>query len=209
MGAGQLTSSEGGPGDSYTVVLDAEPSGTVTIVVTPDAQLSGDPMSLIFTTSTWSTPQTVDVSAADDVVVEGIHEGAITYVVSGGGYDGVSIPDTIVNISDNDAGSVRIGDASESTEVVEGGRGDSYTVVLGAEPSGTVTIVVTPAAQLSVDPLSLIFTTSTWSILQTVDVSAEDDVVVEGVHEGVITHVVDGGGYDGVPVPDPETYPEW
>ena len=55
---------------TYTVVLDAVPTGRVIITVAKqdggDADLTASPASLTFTTGNWSTPQTVTVRAADD-----------------------------------------------------------------------------------------------------------------------------------------------
>ena len=54
---------------SYTVVLDAQPSGNVTVTITghSSTDISINPATpLAFTSSTWSTAQSVTVSAADD-----------------------------------------------------------------------------------------------------------------------------------------------
>ena len=60
---------EGGTA-SYMVALDSAPRGSVTVSVTPaadsDPDLGATPTRLTFTTSNWSTGQTVTVSAADD-----------------------------------------------------------------------------------------------------------------------------------------------
>ena len=40
---GSTDVTEGGPTDTYTVVLDLEPSGTVTVNLIPDAQVSVSP----------------------------------------------------------------------------------------------------------------------------------------------------------------------
>ena len=54
----------------YQVALDSQPRGPVTVSVTPaadsDPDLGATPARLTFTTSNWSTGQTVTVSAADD-----------------------------------------------------------------------------------------------------------------------------------------------
>ena len=53
---------------TYTVVLDSEPTGTVTIALSSNdttvAMVS--PASLSFTTSNWSQPQTVTVAGTED-----------------------------------------------------------------------------------------------------------------------------------------------
>ena len=94
---------EGGASDSYTVVLNAAPSGTVSVALTPDAQVAVSPNPLSFTTGNWSAPQTVTVTAVDDAAIEGAHTGAVAHAASGGGYDAVVVPGVVANIADNDA----------------------------------------------------------------------------------------------------------
>ena len=199
--AGSSDVTEGGATDTYDVVLDAAPSGTVTITISPDSQVTTSPAALTFTTSTWSTTQTVTVTAVDDAVVEPAHTGTITHSAAGGGYDGVSISNVVANVTDNDA-SVTLSESAGSTDVAEGGATDTYDVVLDAAPFSTVTITMSADAQVTTSPSTLTFTTSDWSAAQTVTVTAVDDIVAEGAHTGTITHSAAGGGYDGVSIPN-------
>ncbi len=198
--AASTDATEGGATDTYTVVLDLEPSGTVTVTLSPDSDVSVSPNPLTFTTSTWSSAQTVTVTGVDDAVVEGGHTGTITHSASGGGYDGVAIANVVANVTDNDTGSVTVTESGGSTDVTEGGATDTYTVVLDLEPSGAVTVTLSPDSDVSVSPNPLTFTTSTWSLAQTVTVTGVDDAVVEGGHTGTITHSASSGGYDGVAI---------
>ena len=99
---GSTLVTEGGATDSYTVVLNAAPSGTVSVALTPDAQVTVSPNPLSFTTGNWSSPQTVTVTAVDDAAIEGAHTGNIAHAASGGGYDAVVVPGVVANITDND-----------------------------------------------------------------------------------------------------------
>ncbi len=103
---------EGGANDSYTVVLNTQPIGNVTVTVTPDGQLDlgggvGVAVNLLFTNANWATPQTVTVTAFDDPAIEGPHSGTITHAVSVSNgtldYVGTSIASVTANITDNDA----------------------------------------------------------------------------------------------------------
>ena len=94
---------EGGATDSYSVVLNAPPSGNVSIALSPDAQVTVSPNPLSFTTGNWSQAQTVTVTAVDDLVDEGAHVGNIAHAASGGGYGAVVVPGVVANITDNDA----------------------------------------------------------------------------------------------------------
>ncbi|WP_225444649.1 reprolysin-like metallopeptidase [Pseudomarimonas arenosa] len=99
---GSTAVSEAGATDSYQLVLQTEPSSTVTIDVSPNSQLEVDQSQLQFNTGNWDTPQSIVVSAVDDAVEEGNHSGLITHSASGGGYDGVTAPSLVVAIADND-----------------------------------------------------------------------------------------------------------
>ena len=192
---------EGGANDSYDVVLDAKPTSSVTISITPVSQVSADKSDLTFTTLDWSTPQTVTVTAVNDSDVEGAHTGTIDHAPSGGGYDGVSVASVVANVTDDDA-TVTVTETGGSTDVTEGGANDTYDVVLDALPTGTVTITVSPDSQVSLSTTTLTFTTSDWSSPQSVTVTAIDDATVEGAHTGTITHSASGGGYGGVTIDD-------
>ncbi len=86
--------------------------------------------------------------------------------------------------------SVIIKQTGGSTSVTEGGVTDKYTVVLNTQPSADVTITLnTTNQQVSVANVNLTFTPANWNIAQTVTVSAQDDNVGEGAHQGVIQHV--------------------
>ncbi len=88
--------------DSYTVVLDSAPTSGVDITLTPDAQITVSPSVLSFSTSDWSTSQTVTVSAVADTLTEGLHTGVIqsAAVSTDSNYDGIAISDVTVSVND-------------------------------------------------------------------------------------------------------------
>ena len=101
-----VSATEGGATDSYTLVLaGTQPSDDVTIILTPDSQVTVDQPTLTFTNGDWDTPQIVTVSAVDDALVEGSHTGTITHTATSndGNYDGITIADVVANITDNDS----------------------------------------------------------------------------------------------------------
>ena len=200
--SGSTDVTEGGPIDTYNVVLDAAPFGTVTVSISPDSQVTTSAATLTFTTGDWSSAQTITVTPLDDAVVEGTHTGTVTHSASGGGYDSVSIANVVTNITDDDTASVTVTESGGSTDVTEGGANDTYTVVLDLEPSGTVTVTVSPDTEVTVSSSTLVFTTGDWSSAQTITVTAFDDAVFEGTHTGTITHSASGGAYDSVSIPN-------
>ncbi len=198
---GTTNVTEGGATDSYTMVLNSQPTADVTITISQGSQVTTSPTQLVFTTVNWATPQPVTVTAVDDTLVEGAHTGTITHTAAGGNYAGISIANVVANVTDNDVGSVTVTQSGGSTNVTEGGATDSYTLVLGAQPAGTVTVTISPDSQVSTSPAtSVSFTNADWNVPKTVTVTAVDDVLVEGPHTGTITHTVSGSGYTGVSV---------
>ena len=193
---GSTTVSEDGlQSDTYTVVLDAQPTADVTIAVTPDGQAMADPGTLLFTSESWNTPQTVTTIAVDDMVAEGDHVATIMHSAESddANYDGIDVVGVAVNVTDNDVVGVAIRQTDESTSVAEGGATDTYAIVLLTEPTADVAITVTPDSQVSVSPTSLTFTSDNWNEPQIVSVSATDDAAVERGHASTLVHAVTSG----------------
>ena len=180
-----LTVAEGGSA-TYTVVLNAQPASNVVISVTktgsPDVTVS--PATLTFTTSNWSTAQTVTVAAAQDA--DAVNDAAsITHAVvaasSADEYDLVTVAGVRVTVTENDTAGVTV---SASTLTVAEGNSSTYTVVLDAQPASDVVITVSSDnsdvtadtdAATSGNQTTLTFTSSNWDTAQTVTVSAAQD----------------------------------
>ena len=84
---------EGGGAGSYTVVLESQPTGDVSVAVASDnAAVTVDSDStpltrtLTFSTTTWNSPQTVTVTPADDNADAVDELALVTNVATGGGY---------------------------------------------------------------------------------------------------------------------------
>ena len=118
-----------GSSDSYTVVLDTEPTGTVTITpsVTGSTDVTLNKTSLRFTTSDWDTAQTVTVSAAeDDDAVE--DTATIAHSVSGGDYAAESVDDVSVSVTDNETASTTVALSVNTSSLAEGDAATTVTV---------------------------------------------------------------------------------
>ena len=96
-----LAVTEGGTG-SYTVVLDSEPTASVT--VTPSSSDNVDvtvSAALTFATTNWNTAQTVTVTAAQDT--DDLEDSAtVSHAVAGGDYDTVTAAGVTVTVNDDD-----------------------------------------------------------------------------------------------------------
>ncbi|EGV33016.1 FG-GAP repeat protein, partial [Thiorhodococcus drewsii AZ1] len=102
---GSTRVTEGGATDSYTLVLDSQPTADVVITLdTTNDQVSVDTPTLTFTNANWDKPQTVTVTAVDDSVGEGPHFGVIAHSVSSTdtAYDGLTIDRVSIQIADDD-----------------------------------------------------------------------------------------------------------
>ena len=182
---------EGGTTDSYTIYLSAAPSSTVQISLSANSSdIALSTSSLTFTSSTWSTEQTVTVTAVNDSVAENTESVIISHTSSSTdpNFNLLSISPVTVTVTDNDTASITLTESTNSTTVTEGSTTDSYTLVLTSQPTSTVTITVTPDSSVTVDPSTLTFTNLTWDTPQTVTVTAVNNTTVDGTRTGTITH---------------------
>ncbi len=190
---------EGGD-DTYTIVLDTQPTADVEVTVTRasggDGDLTRSPPKITFTTADWSTPQTVTIAAAeDDDGLEGT--ATFTHSASSSGdstYNNIDIASVAATEADNDIIGVTV--SKTSVHPPEGGD-DTYTIVLGTEPTANVTVTVSKAsggdASLTRSPPTIVFTTANWSTPQTVTIAAaEDNDGLEGT--ATFTHSASSSG---------------
>ena len=190
-----LTIEEGSAG-TYTVVLDTEPTGDVTVTIggPTDTNLSPDAATLTFTVDDWNTEQTVTVTAGEDEI-DAADQPAVTITHTVSGYGTVTTADSVeVTVTDNDTAGVTV---SESALTIEEGSTGTYTVVLDTEPTGEVTVTIggTTDTNLSPDAATLTFTVDDWNTEQTVTVTAgEDEIDADDQPAVTITHTVSGYG---------------
>ena len=201
-----LTVAEGGSG-AYTVALATRPTATVTVTVAgasgevtfdTDSATPGNQSTLTFSTTTWSAPRTVAVSAGEDGDTAN-DSATLTHSASGGGYGSVT-GSVAVTVTDNDAPGLVLDPTSLT--VAEGGSA-TYTVALATRPTGNVTVTVAGASgevtfdtdsAANGDQSTLTFTTATWGTAQTVAVSAGQDNDTAD-DSATLTHSASGGGY--------------
>ena len=179
-----LTVTEGdASGVSYTVVLTSKPVGDVTVAISghtgtdlsiASPGLSGDD-ELTFTTANWDTAQTVTVKAAedDDGVLD--PDVSLTRDISSADdstYNALADQSVTVSITEDESVGITL---SPTTLTVNEGSTADYTVELSVQPTADVTINITGGGDVTVNPTSLTFTTSTWNSAKTVRVTAAQD----------------------------------
>ena len=113
---------EGGTA-TYSLVLDTEPTDTVTVTVASeqDNPIRLTPETLTFTPSNWSTTQTISVESLDDGADTSFRDAFLAHQVSGGDYGSVSVGDIWVIIENTTQAYIYLDDAqaSESDGYVE------------------------------------------------------------------------------------------
>ena len=181
VSASTLSVTEGGSA-TYTVRLNTQPTSNVVISVTKtgSTDVTASPATLTFTTSNWSTAQTVTVRAAQDA--DAVNDAAsITHAVdasrSANEFDAVNIAGVTVSVTDDDTVTIGSVAVSETTLTVAEGSSATYTVRLNTQPASNVVISVTRtgSSDVTASPATLTFTTSNWSTAQTVTVRAAQD----------------------------------
>ena len=123
---------------TYSVVLDAEPTGSVTVTPTVPAQtdVSVDPTELEFTTGDWQIPQTVFVEAETDADAAAEAPVTISHHVSGADYGSVRASSVRVTILETDTSTLSV----EAREASEGGGSIVFRVLLTKANSSDVTV---------------------------------------------------------------------
>ena len=109
-------------GDTYTVVLDSEPTASVTIAVGGHAStaVSATPASLTFTTTNWSTARTVTVTAVNDTnTADETINLTHSATSSDTDYDAITIDGVTVEVEDNDTAKVTGVGLTPGDEVLE------------------------------------------------------------------------------------------
>ncbi len=102
--SGGTAVTEGGVGDSFSVMLTAQPTADVTITLTVPGDLTTATTSLVFTAANWNIAQDVAVTAVDDALFEGAETATITFAVASAdaAYNAAAVAGVAVMITDND-----------------------------------------------------------------------------------------------------------
>jgi hypothetical protein len=189
---GTTNVTEGGATDTFTITLNAQPTSDVTITFDVGTQVTFAPNPLVISPADWNVPQTVTVTAVDDVIIEGAHSTVVGFTFTGDADFAAITPNSIgvtVNITDNDIPGIDVVETDGSSLVVEGGADDQFSVALFTQPSADVTITFDGGSQLTLAPASVTFTPTDWNVPQTVTITGIDDRILEGLHSGTVGFV--------------------
>ena len=130
---------------TYTVVLNSEPTGEVTVTptVTGNTDVTVTPAVLIFTASTWDTAQRVTVSAADDDDTAD-DEATVTHAVAGADYgeNRVTADSVTVSVEDDDSQGISVSTGALTVPEGAGAAEVTVTAVLEAALETATAIAV-------------------------------------------------------------------
>ena len=170
-----------GDSDTYSVALDSKPTHNVTITVNDpsNTDVTADPAELTFTPSNWDTAQTVTVTASQDSGHDD-EDGTVTHTAAStdAKYDGITVSDVSVNVTDDDDVPVTVSFEQDTYSVIEGNT-IAVKVVLDADPERTVEVPITTTNQDDASPddysvpNSVVFNSGETE--KTIDFEATDD----------------------------------
>ena len=190
--------------ESYTIALDTNPTGPVTVRLSTDGQslinvdgqgFRGQDTIVINDT----TPKTVIVRVIDDGTPEGVHPGIITHTVAATEDEDNYPLNTELNgvslqITDNDPGLYIQG----TPTAIEGGENGIYEFGLSTAPDGNVTVEIETTdgqSEFSLDGGNT-FVSSVEKTFTPTDFTTEimvrgiQDNTLEGEHSSTITHTI-------------------
>jgi len=201
-----LVITETGGTDTFSVVLNSEPTATVTLDVTSgdttEALVRGGDspftavttITLTFTTADWATAQIVTLEGEDDAIDDGDQVVTISTTAATStdvNYSGLDASDVTATATDNDQAGLTVTPTSGLTTTEAGGT-DTFSVVLNIVPTADVTVAITAqdtsevlvmggdSPSTAVSSITLTFTSVDWSTVQTVTVVGQDDVASDG-----------------------------
>ncbi len=179
-----VTTEYGGT-STFTIKLNSQPTADVSIAVSSSDTTEGtvSTASLTFTTTNWSTTQTVTVTGVNDSAVDGNQSYTIVLAAassSDSNYNGLNPDNVSVTNTDDETAGITVSSISGNT--TESGGTATFTLKLTSQPSANVTIAVSSSVTTegSVSTSSITFTSSNWNTDQTITVTGIDDSIADG-----------------------------
>ncbi|MEM8532545.1 MAG: putative Ig domain-containing protein, partial [Chloroflexota bacterium] len=198
--------SEAGDTASFTMQLQTQPTGPVTITLQSSDLTEGqiDLSEVVFTDATWNISQTVVITGIDDLMDDGDQ----SYIIETGNtqsnaalYDNLPVDDvTVVNLDDDTAG---VAVSADDLLLSEPDGSEVITITLTSQPTSTVIIDLTSSdtSVCTVDPATIVFDPADWSEPISVTVQVVDDDEPRGEQNCVISGAVssDDSVFDALP----------
>lgn len=183
--SGLITTEAGGTA-TFTIVLNTEPTANVVIDLVSGDPTEGtvSPQTITFTSSNWSSAQTITLTGVNDYVKDGNIAFSILTTVEPGAdalYNVIDPADVSGTNNDNDVAEITVTPTTGLTTTEAGGTA-TFNVKLDSEPTANVTIGISSGnlTEGTVSPAMLTFTPSNWSSNQTVTITGVNDFVQDG-----------------------------
>ena len=196
---GSTQVAESGTTDTFTVVLDAQPTSDVVFNISPVDSTESSVTSTTFTNGNWDTPQIVTVTGVNDFLIDGTITAAITVSIDDANSNAdFALTDQSVNVStlDDDVAGFTVTETDGSTSVNESGINDT-TIVLTAQPVSDVVLTIVSSDNTESSATSTVtFTTNNWNTAQSVEVVAVDEFIIDGNQNSTLTIAIDDANSD-------------
>jgi hypothetical protein len=189
-----LTTTEAGGSASFTVVLNSEPTGDVTLALNSSDITEGtiDKSSLTFTSANWNQAQTVTVTGVDDNLVDGNINYTITTasaVSTDSKYNGLNPSDVSVTNIDNEASTPilyfsllsngTVGGVSVANEDIVSFDGTKFEVYFDGTAQGLSNFTIDAFDIISDTEILVSFAEPTSSSLKILGTDADDSDIVK------------------------------
>ena len=189
---------------SYTIQLNARPTGAVNVALSEGTGVVALPVSTLnFTQDNWFTAQSVVLNLTDDDIDHDPDRMVtVRQVVSGGGYDGVTAAGVSLTVTDNEAVGVTL--SQNSFLVSESSGSLNYTMRLNSQPTGRVEVTLSGGAGVvTLSNPGISFTSGNWRDPQVVRFSPVNDSLQNSLDRmATLAHSITGGGYARVTIPN-------
>ncbi|BAO43766.1 hypothetical protein [Thiolapillus brandeum] len=193
-----LKVTETGEQDSFDVTLSIPPQQNVDVRVIPqndEVDLgagAGNPWVLTFTPANWDQPQTVTISAIDDLVDEVGAELATNFVFDSSsaqaGFSGMAAPGIQTQVVDDDVAGI-VADPAAGAIFSESSGVATFNIQLKSQPTANVTVDLgcrlTPCPA-TFAPSQLVFTPLNWNVPQSVTATGVPNNVADGSHQFIL-----------------------
>ncbi|WP_202220873.1 hypothetical protein [Okeania sp. KiyG1] len=199
---GETNVIEGQTTDNYTIELTSEPTSDVTINFDTETTQVESIDSITFTPENFNIKENVTVVPVDDDISTEDRTSVISHTATSDddAYDGITINEVTVNITENDVPGIIIANGNNFS-IAEGAAGEIYTIALATEPTADVNISFDISDDLeAITPIT--FTPDNFATPQEVTVTAAIDDEVEETEFQDIDHIIesDDSVYDGLSV---------
>lgn len=193
-----LVTTEAGGTATFSVVLNAQPTDSVTIGLSSSDTTEGTiaTPSLIFTSANWNTPQSVVVTGQNDPSSDNNQPYTIqtTLTTTDALYEGINPTDVALTNIDDDIAGLLINPVSGLVTTEAGGTA-TFSVVLNTQPTAPVTVGLSSSD--SSEGLSaasaLVFNGADWNSSKFVTVTGVADAIDDGNQPYTILTTVTSG----------------